>query len=242
MKNTPINVVLDFIHNEVPDNIKVIRNLFNTDHEYTTLLMNDDGEQYEIIHSFNTPFIPTDHHAVIINKQGVDHFTWNDGYVSEATDRFHTLMVMINELIVDHPAVIRAGLTSNVTEITDKIYNCYNTVSQLDDDGNMYISRDSLPDDYTEMMIKETHHNHKIVKTNNVLRWEGGKTVKDLLKHVSLNDIIVSYHNEGITKNSDEYRELYRNMGCSLSCYWEVFYWDLNNPECNKYKQPATEN
>jgi hypothetical protein len=40
----------------------------------------------------------------------------------------------------------------------------------------------------------------------------------------------------GLTKNSEEVRKLYRDMGYSLSGYWEIFYWDMNNEDAHKYK------
>jgi len=39
----------------------------------------------------------------------------------------------------------------------------------------------------------------------------------------------------GLTKNSEPVRKLYRDMGYSLSGYWEIFYWDVNNEEAEDY-------
>jgi hypothetical protein len=42
-------------------------------------------------------------------------------------------------------------------------------------------------------------------------------------------------YEKGYTKNSEIYRKLYRDMGYSLSGYWEVFYWDVNNEKVDEY-------
>jgi hypothetical protein len=40
----------------------------------------------------------------------------------------------------------------------------------------------------------------------------------------------------GLTKNSEEVRKLYHDMGYSLSGYWEIFCWEANNENARKYK------
>jgi hypothetical protein len=44
------------------------------------------------------------------------------------------------------------------------------------------------------------------------------------------------FYKMGLTKNSEEVRKLYRDMCYSLSGYWEIFYWDMNNEDARKYK------
>lgn len=91
------------------------------------------------------------------------------------------------------------------------------------------IERKDLPEDYAEMMATENHHEHEIVKVNGVLRWKEDDFVSRFTASCNLNDIIVGLHANGNGKNSEIYRELYRKMGYSLSGYWEVFYWEMNN-------------
>ena len=38
------------------------------------------------------------------------------------------------------------------------------------------------------------------------------------------------------TKNSEEWRKLYRDIGYSLYGYWEIFYWDMNNEDAADYR------
>jgi hypothetical protein len=40
----------------------------------------------------------------------------------------------------------------------------------------------------------------------------------------------------GYDKNSEVYRKLYRDIGYSLEGYWEIFYWEVNNPIASEYK------
>lgn len=84
-------------------------------------------------------------------------------------------------------------------------------------------------EEYREIMEKESHHNHEIVEVNGVLRWKENSDVRRILKNISLNDLCPLLICMGYDKNSEVYRKLYRDMGYSLSGYWEIFYWELNN-------------
>lgn len=101
------------------------------------------------------------------------------------------------------------------------------------------IERSELPRDYDDMMLTEAHHNHKIVKDDNgVLRWESDPFICKFVDDCSLNFIVRGFHANGNDKNTESYRELYRKMGYSLSGYWEIFYWDFNNEDADKYNPP----
>jgi hypothetical protein len=87
-----------------------------------------------------------------------------------------------------------------------------------------------------DILNKEIHHNHTIIKDEHgTFRWEGDKDIRRLTDKMNLNDIIEMFIRLGYDKNSEIYRELYRNMGVSLYLYWEVFYWEANNPEAELY-------
>ena len=101
------------------------------------------------------------------------------------------------------------------------------------------IDRDKLPDDYSEMMKTESHHDHEIVDVNGVIRWKENPSVNAWLEEISLNDLCPLLCDIGYGKNSEVYRKLYRDMGYSLSGYWEIFYWDWNNEDCEEYQQPS---
>jgi hypothetical protein len=102
------------------------------------------------------------------------------------------------------------------------------------------VKRESLMDisDYKEMFEKESHHNHEIIMDNyGAIRWKEDKQVSARVEVLGLNEIIMEFHEKGINKNSEEYRELYRNMGYSLSGYYDVFYWEVNNPIAEEYRK-----
>lgn len=93
------------------------------------------------------------------------------------------------------------------------------------------LKRSELPNDYEEMMVTERHHDHEIVMVNDVIRWKENPDVNSILKNISLNDLCPLLDCLGYGKNSEVYRKLYRDMGYSLSGYWEIFYWEINNDE-----------
>jgi len=101
------------------------------------------------------------------------------------------------------------------------------------------LKRSELPSGYEEMMKTECHHDHEIVEINGAIRWKENEVINRILKDVSLNDLCPLLNIIGCDKNSEPYRKLYRDMGYSLSGYWEIFYWDMNNEEASEYKPPA---
>ena len=94
--------------------------------------------------------------------------------------------------------------------------------------------------DYIEIFEKEKHHNHEIIRDDNgTLRWKENEVVESYRKNISLNDLCPLLTELGYGKNSEIYRKLYRNMGYSLSGYWEVFYWEMNNDDADDYVAQA---
>lgn len=93
---------------------------------------------------------------------------------------------------------------------------------------------------YQEMLKTESHHDHKIiVDDQGTIRWKKDEVVDELVTLLDLNMIVGEMLSEGINKNNEMYRRLYRSMGYSLSGYWEVFYWAMNNEDCDEYRQPV---
>jgi len=74
---------------------------------------------------------------------------------------------------------------------------------------------------------------HNIVEIDGRLRWEEEDGFSENIP--SLNDLISSMMNRGISKNNEAFRNLYRKMGVSLYLYWEVFYWEMNNEDAENY-------
>jgi hypothetical protein len=101
------------------------------------------------------------------------------------------------------------------------------------------LSRESLMDiaDYAEIFNKESHHKHLVIEDEQgTLRWEEDTIVRKTLDIINLNDLWLLFMKMGLTKNSEEVRKLYRDMGYSLSGYWEIFYWGVNNEDAEDYR------
>lgn len=59
-------------------------------------------------------------------------------------------------------------------------------------------------------------------------------------KKIDLNTIVTAFFENDIDKNNEIWREMYRGIGYSLSGYWEIFYWDMNNEEAHLYEAPIS--
>lgn len=92
---------------------------------------------------------------------------------------------------------------------------------------------DITVEDYREILDKETHHEHVIIKDQHgTIRWKANPDVRHFIdEKISLNDLCPLLHCLGYGKNSEVYRKLYRDMGYSLSGYWEIFYWETSQTE-----------
>lgn len=105
-----------------------------------------------------------------------------------------------------------------------------------------YVTRESLMDvpNYKEIFDIEFHHNHEIVRDEHgTVRWKADPRVSAMItKTVNLNDLwYIMFHSMGLTKNSEQVRQLYRDMGYSLSGYWEIFFWEWNNEDAPEYRK-----
>jgi hypothetical protein len=95
-------------------------------------------------------------------------------------------------------------------------------------------------DSYKEIFDIEFHHNHEIIRDENgTIRWKGDPKLNEMItKTVNLNDLwYIMFFSMGLTKNSEEVRKLYRDMGYSLSGYWEIFFWEMNNFDAEAYSK-----
>lgn len=101
------------------------------------------------------------------------------------------------------------------------------------------IKKEDVPECYQKMLATGQHHNHEIVLINGLYRWKEDQYITSIVDSIGLNKIVSDMYSKGLTKNSEEYRKLYRDIGYSLNGYWEVFYWEMNNEEAYQYKPPA---
>lgn len=105
-----------------------------------------------------------------------------------------------------------------------------------------------------EILTTETSHDHPIIQDDHgTYRWLGDPLISEMFNRgqIDLNQImvpgrikpIVGIHPEvepdKILKNDTLIRELYRRLGYGLWGYWEVFYWEANNPNSDKYIDKA---
>jgi hypothetical protein len=97
--------------------------------------------------------------------------------------------------------------------------------------------KDITEETYLEILDKESHSHLIIEDKNGVLRWRENSSIRLLvdLRILNLNDVVMKFYDKGLSKNSEEFRQLYRDLGYSLSGYWEIFYWEVNNPDFDKY-------
>jgi hypothetical protein len=96
----------------------------------------------------------------------------------------------------------------------------------------------AIAEDYKSILDKEWHHDHEIIKDEHgTLRWKENPKVREIIDKGILNDLWYLFHTMGLTKNSEEVRKLYRDMGYSLSGYWEIFFWEVNNEDAPLYRK-----
>jgi hypothetical protein len=101
------------------------------------------------------------------------------------------------------------------------------------------VSRESISgiEQYKEILEKESHHDHELIKDERgALRWKEDPKVIEIVDTIGLNNIWCLFHHMGLTKNSEEVRKLYRDIGYSLYGYWEIFYWEMNNEDASEYR------
>lgn len=90
---------------------------------------------------------------------------------------------------------------------------------------------------FAEIMEKESHHNHGIVLKGDRPRWQENPRISKLVDDMGgMNNVVNFMYSIGLTKNSEEYRKLYRDIGYSLYGYWEIFYWEMNNEDAADYR------
>lgn len=92
-----------------------------------------------------------------------------------------------------------------------------------------------------KMLETEIHHGHEIVLDDQSMKlyWNGDFEVSKASAKINLNDLWELLESLGHNRNSEFLRDLYRKKGYSLFGYWEIFYWEVNNPIAHEYKPPT---
>lgn len=91
-------------------------------------------------------------------------------------------------------------------------------------------------DQFNEVYKEAEAYKHKIIIKDGKPYWEQNSVTRELVNTIGLNNIILLFAQLGITKNSEIYRKLYRDIGYSIFGYWEIFYWEANNPIAHEYR------
>lgn len=88
-----------------------------------------------------------------------------------------------------------------------------------------------LLEDYMKEILQREPHNHEIIERDGILRWKENSSIRFLFDKniIDLNHVVSELLDKGFDKNSEPYRQLYRDLGYSLYGYWEIFYWEGNN-------------
>lgn len=66
------------------------------------------------------------------NKEGIAQ-PYNAGHQIEGLDRCNTIMVMLEQLLREHPAVVRAGGQPLIKQAYSAIWTLYQNIGQIDD-------------------------------------------------------------------------------------------------------------
>jgi len=59
---------------------------------------------------------------------------WNDGYIVEGCDRLHVVECIIEQHIISHPAIIKAGAKAKIDAAQTLLTEAYQMVGALDNE------------------------------------------------------------------------------------------------------------
>jgi len=99
------------------------------------------------------------------------------------------------------------------------------------------IKREDIDRDiYQEIFAKESHHTHEIqFNEDGIFHWKPNQNVLRLKNSIGIDILVDFLESLGHDKNSEICRKFFRDMGYSLLAYWEIFYWETNNPIASEY-------
>ena len=59
---------------------------------------------------------------------------FNDGHIIEGLDRLNTIIMMIHELLIDHPAILKADVEGDAHQAIGILLCAYQKVGELEDE------------------------------------------------------------------------------------------------------------
>ena len=60
---------------------------------------------------------------------------FNEGHITEGMDRCHTIMLLLEELLFEHPAVLKADVEVHRDKACDEVMAMYQAIGRLEDDN-----------------------------------------------------------------------------------------------------------
>ena len=122
-------------------------------------------------------------------------------------------------------------------------------IQKMDDDKNphdftqgpiSWADAAKIADTYELVLSREEKDGHEIIiDKHDTLRWvEHPVRAQEIMNSFRAKDMNELFHN-GADKNDPIIRELYKCIGYSLSGFWEIFYWEVNNERANEYVAPT---
>jgi hypothetical protein len=97
--------------------------------------------------------------------------------------------------------------------------------------------KDVTEADYVDILQREAHHDHELlIDEEGKLWWKENPEFVILKEKIGLDNLWKLFESLGYDKNSEVIRNMYRQNGYSLFGYWELFYWEVNNPKTDEYQ------
>lgn len=98
----------------------------------------DGSDYWSIGHTININVSPEYWHILYVLsdlrkelEQDSTH-QFNDGHITEGLDRCNTIMIMIEELLREHPSVLKANVSSDVDTASKAIMKAYQKIGELE--------------------------------------------------------------------------------------------------------------
>jgi len=95
----------------------------------------------------------------------------------------------------------------------------------------------ALDEEYAKVLEREELGYDLYIDNANVLRWvPNPERVEEIMNEFGAKDLNDLFGRCNADKNDPKIRELYKAMGYSLSGFWEIFYWEVNNEDAWAYQ------
>lgn len=95
----------------------------------------------------------------------------------------------------------------------------------------------AFDEEYSYVLEREFVDCELYVDSHYVIRWKKNpEREKEIMKMYGAKDLNDLFGRGGVSKNDPIIRELYKVIGYSLYGFWEIFYWEVNNPRQVEYQ------